>query len=131
MPRRVLLLALVLALPAASCGSEDDPRGFPPAAEPARSPPAAERPAGSVVAIGSKPEGVVAESRSGLVAVALTDPDELALLDHRDGEVVRRIALPGAPRHLRVDRATGTVLVPAESGGEEERGEPARHRAAV
>jgi DNA-binding beta-propeller fold protein YncE len=98
----------------AGCGSQDDPRRFPPAAEPARSPVPAEAPEGGVVPVGNKPEGVVADTRTGLVAVALTDPDELALV--RDGRVVKRVSLPGAPRHLRRDRGTGAVLVPAESG---------------
>ena len=106
------LVAAALLL--AACGSEDDVRRFPPAAEPARSPAPAQRPAGTVVAVGNKPEGVVADARSGLVAVALTKPDQLALVDHEDGSVVERIPLPGAPRHLRL--AAGRVLVPAESG---------------
>ena len=98
----------------AGCGSEANPRAFPPAAEPARSPVPSARPAGTVVDVGNKPEGVVADSATGLVAVALTDPDELALVDHRDGRVVRRVSLPGAPRHIRL--VDGRVIVPAESG---------------
>jgi DNA-binding beta-propeller fold protein YncE len=97
----------------AGCGSEDDPRDFPPAAEPARSPVPSQRPAGTVVPVGNKPEGVVADAGTGLVAVALTDPDELAIVDRRDGRVVERVPLPGAPRHLRLD--AGTVIVPVES----------------
>jgi len=48
--------------------------------------------------------------------VALTDPDELALVDADTLKVRRRIALPGAPRHLRLAAPGGPVLVPAESG---------------
>ncbi|HEX8205824.1 MAG TPA: hypothetical protein VF587_07180 [Solirubrobacteraceae bacterium] len=106
----VLLLAVFLC---AGCGSEDDLREFPPAAEPARSPATTTPPAGTVVPIGNKPEGVVVDARTGRVAVALTDPDELAIA-RLDGEVVERVGLPGAPRHLRL--AGGRVLVPAESG---------------
>src|SRR3712207_3649301 len=98
------------------CGSDDDPRSFPPAAEPARSPVPDERPAGRVVRIGNKPEGIAIDARTGLAAVALTDPDELALVDVDTLEVKRRIRLPGAPRHLRLARPGGPVLVPAESG---------------
>ena len=107
--------AILLAAAAlfGACGSEDDPREFPPAAEPARSPVAAKRPAGTVVAVGNKPEGIAVEPSTGLVAIALTDPDELALA-RQDGEVVERIALRGAPRHLRA--VEGRVIVPAESG---------------
>ncbi|HEV2814295.1 MAG TPA: hypothetical protein VGW10_13655, partial [Solirubrobacteraceae bacterium] len=43
------------------------------------------------------------------------DPDALALVDDRDGRVVRRLPLPGAPRHLRLAAPGGPVLVPAES----------------
>ncbi len=110
----IVACAALALLPA--CGSEDDVRDFPPAAEPARSPPRTNAPEGTVVRVGNKPEGVVADARTGLVAVALTDPDELALLRHEDGRPVKRIPLPGAPRHLRLDRERSVVLVPAESG---------------
>ena len=117
MSRRAAVALLALsAATLAACGSEDDPRRFPPAAEPARSPAPARAPAGTVVPIGNKPEGLAADPETGLVAVALTDPDELALVDHRDGRVRRRVPLPGAPRHLRLARPGGPVLVPAESG---------------
>ena len=99
------------------CGSEDDVRAFPPAAEPARSPVPAVPPEGSVSRVGNKPEGLVADPVTRRVAVALTDPDELAILDGRRPEtVLRRVPLPGAPRHLRLARDGGPVLVPAESG---------------
>ena len=97
------------------CGSEDDPREFPPAAEPARSPAPARPPAGRVTPIGNKPEGVVVDPRTGRLAVALTGPDELAIA-RLDGKVVRRVRLPGAPRHVRLARGASRVLVPAESG---------------
>ena len=113
--RRALPITIA-ALVLAGCGSEDDPRTFPPAAEPARSPVPAERPAGRVVRIGNKPEGIAVDARTGIVAVALTDPDELALVDADTLRVRRRIPLPGAPRHLRLAAPGGPVLVPAESG---------------
>lgn len=110
----MVLAAVVLVL--AGCGSEEDPRTFPPAAEPARSPVPTERPEGEVVKVGNKPEGLVVDPRTGLVAVALTDPDELALVDARTLKVRKRVPLPGAPRHLRLAKPGGPVLVPAESG---------------
>jgi DNA-binding beta-propeller fold protein YncE len=112
--RSAALLAALAAV--AGCGSQDDPRDFPPAAEPARSPAPDERPAGRVVPVGNKPEGMAADARTGLLAVALTDPDELALVDMRTLEVVRRLALPGAPRHLRLAGPGGPVIVPCEGG---------------
>jgi DNA-binding beta-propeller fold protein YncE len=109
-------LAVLSAGALAACGSEDDPREFPPAAEPARSPVPAERPAGRVIEIGNKPEGIAIDAETGIAAVALTDPDELALVDVDTLKVRRRVPLPGAPRHLRLAGPGGPVLVPAESG---------------
>jgi len=105
----VLGIALAAALP--GCGSSKE---LPPAAEPAESPPADERPAGRVVELGAQAEGVVADGApSGLVAVGLRDPDALALVDGQSGVVVRRVALPESPRHLALAPG-GPVLVPAE-----------------
>ena len=104
----VLLLAL-----AAGCGSA--PRDeLPPAAEPASSPPTVARPDGRLVPVGFKPEGVVADPETGLVAVGLRSPDELALVDGATGRVRRRVPLPAAPRHLALEGPGGPVLVPAE-----------------
>ena len=67
-PALVLLLALL-----AGCGSA--PREeLPPAAEPASSPPPAAKPDGRLVPVGFKPEGIVADPRTGLVAVGLRSP---------------------------------------------------------
>ena len=104
-------LFAVIAL--AGCGSETI-HELPPAAEPPHSPPAMRAPAGRVVPVGAGPEGVVADPVTGLVAVALRDPAALALVDERTGVVRRRVALPGAPRHLALARPGGPVLVPAE-----------------
>ena len=105
-----LALASLLAL-LAGCGSAP-PGELPPAAEPASSPPQTARPPGRLVRVGFKPEGVVADARTGLVAVGLREPDELALLDGASGRIRRRVALPAAPRHLGLDG--DRVLVPAE-----------------
>jgi DNA-binding beta-propeller fold protein YncE len=95
------------------CGGSGS--GLVPAAEPAHSPALARAPAGRVVPIGHKPEGLAYDARTRLLAVGLTDPDALALVDGRTGKVEKRIALPGAARHLRMARAGGPVLVPAEN----------------
>lgn len=112
------MLSLVGALLSA-CGSSDEP---PPPAEPARSPPLSAEPAGRVVELGSEAEGLVADPRTGLVAVGLRDPDRLALIDGGTLELEREVGLPGdvrrvpipeSPRHLGLVPG-GPVLVPAE-----------------
>lgn len=113
---RPLLAVLLAAAVLAGCGSEDDPREYPPAAEPARSPVPTEKPAGRVIEIGNKPEGIAIDAETGIAAVALTKPNELALVDVDTLKVRRRIPLPGAPRHLRLAGPGGPVIVPAESG---------------
>jgi DNA-binding beta-propeller fold protein YncE len=108
-PRAAAVLLLVLA----GCGSASRDE-LPPAAEPASSPPPAAAPEGRIVPVGFKPEGIVADPRTGLVAVGLRSPDELALVDGGTGRVERRVALPAAPRHLGIAGEGGPVLVPAE-----------------
>jgi DNA-binding beta-propeller fold protein YncE len=104
---------MACAVAACGCGGSGD--GLAPAAEPARSPPLEAQPAGRVVPVGHKPEGLAFDRRTGLLAVALRRPDRLALVDGRSGRSVRRIALPGAARHLTLARPGGPVLVPAEA----------------
>jgi DNA-binding beta-propeller fold protein YncE len=111
MPRRALAVVLATAW-LAGCGGSGS--GLVPAAEPAHSPPLARAPVGRVVRVGHKPEGLAFDSRTGLLAVGLTDPDQLALVDGRTGRVKRRVPLPEAPRHLRLARSGGPVLAPAE-----------------
>src|SRR5690349_22746057 len=60
------------------------------------------------------PEGIVADGRTGIVAVGLRNPDRLALVDGRRGRVLRRVAIPESPRHLALARPGGPVLVPSE-----------------
>jgi DNA-binding beta-propeller fold protein YncE len=97
----------------AGCGSGTLSE-LPPAAEPARSPALAERPAGRLVPVGPAPEGVAVDPVTHRVAVALRDPAALALVDGRTGRVARRVALPGAPRHLALVSPGGPFVVPAE-----------------
>src|SRR5215207_2206816 len=113
-PRVAVVLLLVVASLHAGCGSAA-PGELPPAAEPASSPPPAAAPDGRLVPVGFKPEGVVADPRTGLVAVGLRSPDELALVNGSTGEIERRVPLPAAPRHLSsAGDGGGPVLVPAE-----------------
>lgn len=108
--RAVAAVGLAAALLGAGCGGSEV---LPPAAEPAESPPASERPAGRVVPAGTRPEGLVFDSGSGLVAIGTRAPNELVLYDPAAHRVVKRIALAGAPRHL-ASSGPGNVLVPAE-----------------
>jgi DNA-binding beta-propeller fold protein YncE len=112
--RRTAATIAFVALALAGCGSVTFVGDLPPAAEPAGSPPLDAAPAGRVVAVGSAPEGIVADPVTGVVAVGVRDPDRLVLVDGRDGRVVRRVQLPAAPRHLQLAADGGPVLVPAE-----------------
>lgn len=86
----------------------------PPPPEPAEAPAPDKKPAGKVVEVGSSPEGIVADPQTGLVAVALRNPNELALVDGESGETVRKVELPESARHLGLAGPGGPVLVPAE-----------------
>lgn len=113
--RRLPLAAVLLAVAptGTGCGSRSTSE-LPPAAEPARSPPLTERPAGRVIRVGSAPEGVVADGRTGVVAVALRTPDRVALVEGSRGRLLRVVGVPESARHLALERAGGPVLVPAE-----------------
>jgi DNA-binding beta-propeller fold protein YncE len=112
-PRHGAWLALA-GVALAGCGSLTV-HELPPAAEPARSPGPLVAPAGRVVPVGTGAEGVAVDPRSGRVAVAVRDPPALAFVDERSGRIVRRVALPGAARHLA--RASDGFVVPAEGAG--------------
>lgn len=94
----------------AGCGASHHRR----AAEPAVAPAPTQRPAGNSVRVGTRPEGIVADARTGLVAVAVRSPAQIVLLDACTGQVRRRVSIPGAPRHLQLARAGGPVLVAEE-----------------
>lgn len=83
-------------------------------AEPAVSPLPRDRPAGRVISVGALPEGVAVDPASGLVAVAVRQPNAIIALSASTGRVLWRVALPGHARHLGLT-PTGTLLVPAET----------------
>lgn len=115
---RLPLLLGVCAVLAAGCTATPAPPPVPlgpPAAEPAASPPLTTPPAGRVVPVGMAPEGVVADPVTHLVAVGVREPDVLALVDARTGDLVRRVPLPGHLRHLQLAKPGGPVLVPDEN----------------
>ena len=107
-----VIAAAGLCLVLTACGGSSD--RLPPAAEPSRSPALDREPAGSVVPVGHKPEGLAFDPATGLLAVGLTNPDLIALVDGDSGRTVRRIELPESPRHLSLAARGGPVLVPAE-----------------
>lgn len=94
------------------------PAQLPPAPEPAESPEPGEEPAGRVINLGGKPEGLVADPETGLVVAGLRNPGQLALIDGDSGETVRSVNLPESPRHLSLAAPGGPVLVPAERADE-------------
>jgi DNA-binding beta-propeller fold protein YncE len=112
----VLACALSGVATVAGCGSAE-PKALPPAAEPPNAPGLSTPPVGTVTPVGKRPEGIVADGRSGLIAVGLRRPARLVLVRASTGKVVRRISLPGAPRHLQLadpDTPEARVLVPDE-----------------
>jgi DNA-binding beta-propeller fold protein YncE len=96
----------------------DPPAQLPPAPEPAESPAPEEEPAGRTIDLGGKPEGLVADPETGLLAAGLRNPDRLALIDGDNGETVRSVDLPESPRHLALAAPGGPVLVPMERADE-------------
>ena len=107
---------VALVLLAAACGSPDrPPTVLHSAPEPARAPVPTVAPAGKQIDLqGGRPEGIVADPVSGLVVVALRDPNRLALVDPVAGRVLRTVAVPGSARHLELAPGGGAVLVPGE-----------------
>jgi DNA-binding beta-propeller fold protein YncE len=114
----VAALALAAALLAACGGSSS---GLAPAAEPARSPPLDREPAGRVVPVGHTLEGLAFDPGTGLLAVGLTDPDRLALVDGDTGRVVRRVRLSESPRQalsvVEHGRRIEALPAPRQPGG--------------
>jgi DNA-binding beta-propeller fold protein YncE len=120
--RRGWLLVLATVVVGALVACNDAPPAQPPAAEPAEAPQAAEpapappgaQPAGRVIDVGAQPEGVIADAATGLVAIAVREPNALVLVDARAGTITDRVELPGSLRHLQLAGPGGPVLVPVE-----------------
>ena len=117
MTARVAGVTVVALLALGACSG----RGAAPAkraAEPAGAPTTLVAPAGRLVALGEGgPEGLVADPKTGLVAVALRAPGRLALVDGRSGRVTGTVTLPRSARHVALAAAGGPVLVPVEDRG--------------
>ncbi|MGB3633798.1 MAG: YncE family protein [Rubrobacteraceae bacterium] len=136
--RHALIVLAAMLLVAVSCGSDQSteqrdtaeretretgqaytpPAELPRPPEPADAPSLEEDPAGTVMELNRGPEGLVADSETGLVAVGLRNPDQLALIDSSSGEVARKVDLPESPRHLGLAAPGGPVLVPVERTNE-------------
>jgi DNA-binding beta-propeller fold protein YncE len=84
-------------------------------AEPANSPQLAIQPAGRSIRVGALPEGIAADSRRDLIAVATRDPNEIVVLAASTGRILWRVPLPGHARHLALAGPAGPVLIPAET----------------
>jgi DNA-binding beta-propeller fold protein YncE len=88
-----------------------------PAAEPANAGAPAVPPAGAVVTVGNAPEGIVI-GQSGIGAVAVRNPDGVALFDAVTGAVRQTVPTRGAARHLSLAGPDGPVMVPLEGSNE-------------
>jgi DNA-binding beta-propeller fold protein YncE len=100
--------AVLLALACAGCGSVTV-QELPPAAGPPRSPAPARPPDGETLRVGGTPERVVVDARTHVAAVATRGPDQRVLVDLRARRVLRRVALPEAPRRLAEDDGGATA----------------------
>ena len=125
MDRRLVPALVTSALSLAACGSKDEapangaagpvPQLNPPqAAEPVPGPALDRPPKGTVVKVGTRPEGVAVDAGSHTDAVAVTDPPRLVLVDTRSGRKLREVRLPSGARHVALAKPGGPFLVPAE-----------------
>lgn len=121
-PGTAVVSAILVALLAASGCSGGEPATGTPGpdaagaapAEPGEAPRLSAEPAGQVRLLPSgAPEGIAVDPASGVIAIALREPDRIALLNPATGEI-RTAPMPGAARHLVVSRP-GELMVPAEN----------------
>ncbi|MGH9121141.1 MAG: hypothetical protein ACRDYC_04225, partial [Acidimicrobiales bacterium] len=98
-----MVAAASLTLVAAGCGSPARtalPQVLPTAPEPANSPPTAVAPAGQLVNVGNQPEGIAIDPVTGIIAVAVRQPDAVVFLSASTGVKEKTIPLAGSARHL-------------------------------
>ena len=113
-PSRLLLAAALLATGSFACRSES-PQAVPPVPEPAEAPAARSEPAGRVVPLPGRPEGLAFDLVSAtLVAgvdggVAVLNPDAASM---------STLTLGARPRHVGLAENDGAVLVPLEGSDE-------------
>jgi DNA-binding beta-propeller fold protein YncE len=119
-PRRLrvpIALAAVAGtlLVAAGCGGPAAGTDLPHAAV---APPVTRTPAGTVVALPGDPGSLAVDTRDGLLAAGVTDPDGVALLSTSTGREEKRIRLAGAPARLALTRSQQSLLVPLGRAGQ-------------
>ena len=121
---RITAVSVMVAVLLAGSGCAGDPGTGGPAsgvatsspAEPEQAPRLTADPAGRVRLLPTgAPEGIAVDPASGVIAVALRDPDRIALVDSASGQL-RTQPMPGSARHLVLSRP-GELLVPAEDVG--------------
>lgn len=117
--RAALPAALVVAGLVSGCSAErssDAQRAIVPAG-PASAPLGGPAPAGMVVPLDSPATGVVVDSRSATVAVALADPPRLLLTALDSTAPPRQVPLPGPAADLVLAAEGGPLLVPVTAPG--------------
>ena len=112
------LVATTAFFALAACGGASEESDEAGAAEPAAAPEPARVPAGRVEDVAARPQGIVYDAQTNLLAVAVRDPDRLLLLDPTTLDVRRTVPLPGKARHLQLSGPGGPVLVPSETANE-------------
>jgi hypothetical protein len=113
-----LTAAVVSAL--AGCGQDGGPKitDQAPAATPAVSPPPAGPPAGTVLPIGAEVSAAAIDGSTGTLAIAVTDPHRLLLIDLAAlGAQPRIVRLPGRVEQLDQAGVDGQLLAPVASAG--------------
>ena len=117
-PGRLTISAVAVAVAVlVACGTAGDDTRRTDVPEPAAAPPAvplADLP-GRVVPLSGQPEGLVWDTTTGTIAVAVRDPGALVLVDAATGTERVRVPLGGAARHLQLAAPGGPVLVPSEN----------------
>lgn len=122
------MAALVSAVALVACGSSGaggltaTPSTTAPAVrsrapEPAVAPPVKAAPAGSAVAVGDQPEGLVVDGATHTAVVSVrggATGDGVQRIDLTTGKVVGFTPTAGSARHLQLAAPGGPVLVPAE-----------------
>ncbi|MGH4024351.1 MAG: YncE family protein [Pseudonocardiaceae bacterium] len=117
-------VSVIVAVLLTGSGCAGDPGGESPTsgaatsspAEPDQAPMLTAEPAGRVRLLPTgAPEGIAVDPASGVIAVALRDPDRIALVDPANGQL-RTQPMPGSARHLVLSQP-GELLLPAEDVG--------------
>lgn len=115
--RRTALTGALAVVALAGCsGSRELPTV--PVAGPAQAPPVGPAPAGGRLDIDSPVSALLVDPGTGILAMTVSGPDRLMLLDTNDlRRSPRQIALPGPPADLTLARRGGPLLLAAPRAG--------------